>query len=113
MPAKTSPDLSAEVARLQAELDAAKAATGGLLPLVLHVGGAAHRGTARLVIRCEPAGAYVDRWMARVGEQLIGQDGSRLQARPFAQIRAALQERVAWPDLASAIKAAQTAALEG
>jgi hypothetical protein len=113
MPVKPDPDLSAEVARLKAELAAAKAATGGLLPLVLHVGGAAHRGTARLVVRCEPAGAYAERWMARVGEQLIGQDGSRLAARPFAQIRPALQERVAWPDLASAIQAAQTATLEG
>lgn len=108
--ALTPTELRAEIDRLDALL--AASAPGDLLPLVLHVGGAAHRGTARRLVRCEPTGPYAERWMAQVGDRLIGQDGSTLAARPFAAIRSTLQERVAWPDLASALKAARSARAE-
>lgn len=107
----TPEELRAEVARLDALLAAAP--DPDLLPIAFHVSGAAHRGTARRVVRCATAGDYADRWMAQVGDTLVGQDGSRLAARPFEQISATLRERVAWPSLEEAAKAAGKASLKG
>lgn len=104
--AMTIEEARAEIVRLDAEL---AAGTAGLLPTVLHISGAAHRGTQRRLVRCATSGPYAGCWMAQVGDVLIGRDGSRLQARPFAGIRATLQDRVAWPDVASALDAATSA----
>jgi len=109
----THEELCLEVERLTAALAAAAATPpdpyGGLLAIALHVGGAAHRGTARRLVRCATAGEYADRWMVQVGDELVTRDGGRLQARAFAAIRPALQERVAWPSLEEAHHAAVSA----
>lgn len=101
-----------QVADLKGELAAAKKAPKGkkgkdpyhgLLPTVLHVSGVAWNGTVRCLVRCATSGPLAEKWLVRVGNQMITSSGHPIPFVPYVQVSTSLQPKVVW-DLAEAIK---------
>lgn len=99
-------ELSATVQQLDAQLRAAQAGTGGLLPMVLHVSGVEWNGSQRRLHRCGAAGELADSWLVQIGPNMLTRSGHTIPFKPYHHVGRSLQDKVRHT-LAEAIAAAR------
>lgn len=87
-------ELSASVRELGTQLRDAEAATGGLLPMVLHVAGVEWAGTQRRLHRCAAHGELAESWLVQVGDKMLTRSGHAIPFRAYRFVGASLQDKV-------------------